>query len=97
MVIAQVRAYARKVSDGKIEVTIDNPAGEPVAFFNRISLVDSTGENRILPVFYSDNYVSVLPGEEKTVFIDYSPAVKPAGALVCIKGWNVDEKYLEVK
>jgi hypothetical protein len=39
-------------------------------------------------VFYSDNYVSVLPGETKTITVDYTPraGVKPQ---VSIRGWNV--------
>ncbi|MFZ1080548.1 MAG: glycosyl hydrolase [Candidatus Kryptoniota bacterium] len=97
MFVAQVNSEARKAGDGRIAVTISNPSGEPVAFFNRISLVDSLRKERILPVFYSDNYISVLPGEEKTVYIEYTPAVNAAGAMVSISGWNVDQKYLDIR
>ena len=79
----------------RVTVTLRNPAGGPVAFFNRISLVDPTTKKRLLPVFYSDNYVSVLPGESKTITLDYTP--KP-GIIpqVSVSGWNKEEKLYPV-
>ena len=73
------------------------PAGAPVAFFNRISLVDANGHHRLLPVFYSDNYVSILPGEQKTVTIDYDAARIKAKPVVSVSGWNLKEQIVEVK
>lgn len=88
---------ARKISDEKIEVNLSNPADGPLAFFNRISLVTSETKKRILPVFYSDNYVSVLPGEKRITFIDYTKKDSIEKAEVSIRGWNVDEIYLDIK
>ncbi len=81
---------------GKIIVGLTNPSGKPVAFFNRISLIDSVTKNRILPTFYSDNYISVLPGESKTITLDYTPAdnVKP---IVEVEGWNTDIRAIEIE
>ena len=75
---------------------LKNPAGGPVAFFNRVSLVDPKTKERLLPVFYSDNYVSVLPGESKTITLDYTPkaGVTPE---VSVRGWNLTEKNYPVK
>lgn len=81
----------------RIIVTLHNPAGGPLAFFNRISLVDPATKQRLLPVFYSDNYVSVLPGESKTVTLDYTPKPGAAPPQVSVSGWNVTEKYVEVR
>ncbi len=91
---APVRLSARQVTAGKVEVTLTNPAGSPVAFFNRLSLVDPTTKKRLLPVFYSDNYVSVPPGQQKTITLDYTPgATLP---LVALEGWNVPEQFVPV-
>lgn len=76
----------------RIIVTLRNPAGGPVAFFNRVSLVDPGTKQRILPVFYSDNYISVLPGESKTITLDYTPVAGSAPPLVSVRGWNVEDK-----
>ena len=93
---ATVQVKARQVDRQKVEVTLTNPAGNPVAFFNRLSLVDPETKKRLLPVFYSDNYVSVLPGEAKTVVLEYTLTVgkKP---LVSLEGWNVAEQYIDIK
>ncbi len=56
-----LQAEAHLLKHGKIEVTLKNSANSPVSFFNRISLVDAATKKRILPVFYDDNYFSVLP------------------------------------
>jgi hypothetical protein len=66
-----------------------------VAFFNRVSLIDSNTKKRLLPVFYSDNYVSVVPGEERTVVLDYTPGNAPVA--VTVSGWNVSEQIISVK
>ncbi|MGN6194815.1 MAG: glycoside hydrolase family 2 protein [Ginsengibacter sp.] len=93
---ANVQVSAQKIKEGKVEVTISNEKENPVAFFNRLSLVNTKTKKRILPAFYSDNYISVLPGESKKIFIDYTPAVNDNAALE-VKGWNVEERVIEIK
>jgi hypothetical protein len=85
-----------KEGDGNFEVTLRNRPGNPMAFFNRISLVDMNNGERILPVFFSDNYVSVLPGESKKVVITCSPSDVRAKTGVSVSGWNVIEKIIAV-
>jgi mannosylglycoprotein endo-beta-mannosidase len=91
---ADVTISARKVSENVIEVKIANPAGNPLAFFNRISLVDSSTGKRLLPVFYDDNYLSVLPGNEKTVRMEYNGDEK---GKVTVEGWNVSKQIVPVQ
>ena len=92
---AAVQVAARQVSSRKVEVTLTNPAKNPVAFFNRLSLVDPQTKKRVLPVFYSDNYVSVLPGEQKKVTLDYTPSAGQSPALA-LEGWNVSEQLVPI-
>ena len=93
---SKIDISATNISEGKIRVSIKNAKDNPVAFFNRLSMVNAETRQRILPAFYSDNYVSVLPGEEKIVVIDYTPG-KGQKAVVEISGWNVERMQLEVK
>ena len=46
---------------------------------------------RVLPAFYSDNYISVVPGESKTVTVEFTPqqGVTPK---IEVSGWNTDKK-----
>ncbi len=93
---SKIDISATNISEGKIRVSIKNAKDNPVAFFNRLSMVNAETRQRILPAFYSDNYVSVLPGEEKIVVIDYTPG-KGKKVVVEISGWNVERMQLEVK
>ncbi len=94
---ADLTATAKMLGRGKVEVTLSNNASGPVAFFNRLSLVDGASKSRLLPVFYSDNYVSVVPGEQKKVIIDYNPALVKDGAVVDLSGWNTQQKYVAIE
>ncbi|MBW3128599.1 glycoside hydrolase family 2 protein [Hymenobacter profundi] len=87
---------ARQTAPGKVEVTLTNPANQPVAFFNRVSLVNQQTQKRVLPTFYSDNYVSVLPGERKTVTLDYTPGAEVGTPAVSVEGWNVAKQVVPV-
>lgn len=94
---SSVQTSARKIAEGKIEVTLTNPAKMPLAFFNRISLVDPATNKRILPVFYSDNYISVLPGDQKKITMEYVPGKGAQAVVVSVTGWNVHEQLIPVK
>jgi len=91
-----VNAEARRISERKIEVTISNPEFAPVAFFNRISLVNDQNKKRVLPVSYSDNYISILPGEQKSITLEFSPSDIKGKVSVSIAGWNVKEQFLPI-
>ena len=94
---AAAAVSARLVEPGRIAVTIANPAPGPVAFFNRLALIDSHTGKRILPVFYSDNYISVLPGEERRVEIDFPTARPTPGMQVSMRGWNSPERRIPIQ
>jgi beta-galactosidase/beta-glucuronidase len=51
-----------------ITTTLENTSKEP-ALMLRLKVVGKKSGNRILPVFYSDNYISLMPGEEKVITI----------------------------
>ena len=88
---ADIKIASKTLSSGKMEVSVTNPKGGAVAFFNRVSLVDSKTGERVLPAFYSDNYISVVPGESKTVTVEFTPqqGVTPK---IEVSGWNTDKK-----
>ncbi|HEY0272906.1 MAG TPA: glycosyl hydrolase, partial [Chitinophaga sp.] len=93
---APVNISAHKTGNA-VAVTISNPAGAPVAFFNRLSLVNAADKQRILPVFYSDNYVTVMPGNTRTITISGAAVDAHPGALVEVYGHNVAKQYVTVQ
>ena len=92
---ADVKLSNIHIDNGSASVTISNPAGGPVAFFNRISIIDAVTKKRILPTFYDNNYISVLPGEQRTVHMEYTP--QHADVEIRVDGWNIDELTTEKK
>ena len=45
--------------------------GKTTAFFIRLKVIDKSGK-RILPVYYSDNYFTLFPGESKLVNAEFA-------------------------
>jgi exo-1,4-beta-D-glucosaminidase len=66
-------------------VTLENQSGGP-AFFIRLTLVDSQGDE-VLPVFWSDNYITLFPNE--TVRLEVSWEDQMTAASIEIAGVNV--------
>lgn len=84
----ELSVKAKYIKPGNVEVTLVNKQNSVLGFFNRVSLVDADSKTRVLPAFYSDNYITVLPGEEKKVIIDYNAAATNKKLVVSINGWN---------
>jgi hypothetical protein len=77
-----------------VSVTLAN-AGSAPALNGKLTLVDAKG-GRVLPAYYADNYISLLPGERRTVEIRY-PGPARAGAAVELRGWNVSPAKAEAR
>jgi mannosylglycoprotein endo-beta-mannosidase len=84
----ELSVKAKYLKPGRVEVTLVNKQNSVLAFFNRVSLVDADSKARILPAFYSDNYITVLPGEEKKVIVEYNAAANNKKLVVSVDGWN---------
>jgi len=69
-------------------VTLHNPT-QNLAVMAHVQLRRKTSGERVLPVYYSDNYISLTPNETRTITIE--AAVKEFNdedALVMLDGWN---------
>ena len=44
----------------------------------------------MLPAYFEDNYVSLMPGETRTLTVRVPTSAKPAS--VAIRGWNTAEQ-----
>ena len=81
---------ARHDSDSRclLEVTLSNPTRD-VALMAHIQLRGARSGLRVLPVYYSGNYVSLLPGETKSIGVEAALADLNGDApLVAVDGWN---------
>jgi len=76
----------------KVQVTLENPT-DTVAFFVHLNVVRKESENSVLPIYWDDNYITLLPGEKRNLEAYFSiedligdePALK-------VSGWNVTIK-----
>jgi beta-mannosidase len=89
--VAVDMAVSRADRDGKclLDVKVSNPT-QSVALMAHLQLRRKGSGARVLPVYYSDNYVSLLPGERRTISIE--AAVKDLGGdepIIALDGWNV--------
>ena len=92
---ATIAASATTSSAGKVRVTLRN-TGAAAALANKLTLVDADG-SRILPAYYSDNYVSVLPGETREIEIEYPASAAKGSSQVKLRGWSLPPTSVAVK
>ncbi len=81
----------REDADGKrvLTLTLHNPTAN-IALMAHLQLRRQHSGERVLPVFYSDNYVSLTANEFKTITIEADlSAFKGDDPLVTVDGWNV--------
>lgn len=85
---------SREDVDGRLrlKVTLTNP-DKSMALMVHLQLRDKATNKRILPVFYSDNYIWIAHGESRTITISASSAALHGDEpLVVVDGWNVKVK-----
>jgi hypothetical protein len=95
---AEIGAKAVSKGDGKnvfVRVTLTN-RGNVVAIQNKLTLVNAGDGTRILPAYYDDNYVSLLPGETKEIAIEYPASSGRGAAQIALRGWNVAPRTVPV-
>jgi hypothetical protein len=81
----------RKDAGGKclVDVQVHNPS-KNIALMTHLQLRKARSGQRILPVYYTDNYISLLPGESKTLVVEAANADLQGDApLLAVDGWNV--------
>ena len=72
-----------------LDVTVTNESPS-VALMAHLQLRNQRTNTRVLPAWYSDNYISLVPGERRTITIEAAAADLGADRpLVTVDGWNV--------
>ncbi|HZF00823.1 MAG TPA: malectin domain-containing carbohydrate-binding protein [Methylomirabilota bacterium] len=82
---------SRHDADGKclLDVMLHNPSSQ-VALMAHLQLRREKSGERVLPVYYTDNYISLTPNESKTISIEAAQSdLKGEKPLVAVDGWNI--------
>lgn len=77
-------------------VTLENTSAK-TGFFMYLKVVDAM-DNTLLPVFWEDNYVSILPNEKRTIKCTVpNNLISNGKTKLVISGWNVAEQTYLLK
>jgi exo-1,4-beta-D-glucosaminidase len=89
---AALNHESRIIKDGDdllVVVDLENTS-DVIAFFTELRAFDKTTDKTIVPVFWDDNYVSLLPGEKRTITARISASlVDRKNIEMAIEGWNL--------
>jgi len=94
---AQIKATVRTAVEGdeeRVKVVLEN-TGSMAAIELKLTLLEADGKTRVLPAYYSDNYVSLLPGEKKEIVVECPNTRAKAGLSVGLRGWNLEQHVLK--
>lgn len=84
-------------SGDEVAIKVTNP-GSHVAFFERLTVTSAKGGDEILPITYSDNDITLFPGETKVISAHTCFRLndrKPAW--LRIDGYNTDEEEIPIR
>ncbi|HZL27173.1 MAG TPA: glycoside hydrolase family 2 TIM barrel-domain containing protein, partial [Acidobacteriaceae bacterium] len=75
-----------------LTVTLHNPT-PTIALMTHLQLHQKQSGRRVLPVFYSDNYITLVPGEARAITIQAATKdLQNDAPLLLLDGFNVDVK-----
>ena len=80
--------------DGIYKGIVTIKAQDRISFFNRIKVFDKNTGKRILPVHYSDNYITLMPGDTQVVELEFSSSIPAAQIEVVIDSWTSERLKL---
>jgi len=89
---AVTSTVSRTVASGQetVTITLRNTSPTALAFFVRPEITAGNNGNEVLPVTYSDNYVSLWPGEQTTITAVYSSSdLGGSAAWLRLRGYNM--------
>jgi len=95
---AQIKTMVRTAADGdeqRVKVVLEN-VGSTAAIELKLTLLAADGKTRVLPAYYSDNYVSLLPGEKKEIVVQYQKTAATGAVTIGLRGWNLGQRMVKV-
>ena len=80
-----------------VVVEIENPSAS-LAFSVNPKIIKGDSKDLVLPVFWEDNYFSLLPGEKRSIRVEFNAEnLDGATPVLAIDGWNIKPSEKELK
>jgi exo-1,4-beta-D-glucosaminidase len=81
----------RGTGAGSILTMVAENKSDGIAFMVHPRVTQGKGGDDVTPIFWSDNYFSLLPGEKRSVTARFNPSdLHGATPELVVEGWNVD-------
>jgi len=91
----EIGAQQKKVgTETHVTIRLHNPSTQ-IAFFERVTVSETKDGNEILPIEYTDNYVTVFPGE--TVEVEATIRKDALVKWVRVEGYNTQAISVQIK
>jgi exo-1,4-beta-D-glucosaminidase len=75
-----------------VTITLNNTSASNIAFFVRPEITAGNGGLEVLPVTYTDNYISLFPGESITITAKYATSDRDnQPPYLRVRGYNVPQ------
>jgi hypothetical protein len=77
-----------RTGDTSAMVTVSNPS-DLVALSIKLNLRNAASDLRILPAYFDDGYFTLLPGESRSIALQYPTDKAPGKLKVTAEGYNI--------
>ena len=88
-VVSDVKTSADETT---VTLSLQNTSPSATAFALRLRLVNERTGERILPAYFSDNYLTLLPGESRNVTVSADAFCFDGGFRVLLKPYGKKER-----
>lgn len=65
-------------------------AEKNISFFNRIKVFDKKTGKRILPIHYTDNYITLMPGDKREVELQFTSSLPKEQIVITVDSWTAE-------
>ncbi len=85
--------FTGNADNQNVEVTLEN-ISDKIAFFIELKVIDEISKQSFLPVYWSDNYISLLPHSKKIIRGEFKNPLNKKPQLV-FNGWNINKNNIK--
>ncbi|HUU38195.1 MAG TPA: glycoside hydrolase family 2 protein, partial [Candidatus Desulfaltia sp.] len=85
-------AFEQAGAEHKVRITLENPT-ETIAFFVNLDVVRKQSGDTVVPIYWEDNCISLLPGESRTISGSFSSRdLRGEEPELVVSGWNLKQQ-----
>jgi hypothetical protein len=89
-----ISAQAHRADRTLIDIKLENRGSAPV-LNAKVTAIDARGE-RVLPAYYSDNYLALMPGETRNIELRCPPGGEEC-VRVALRAWDAEPRNVAVE